>query len=77
MPDFVTAEEYAAAHHVTSVAIRKKCRRGTLPGAMKIGRDWVIPADAPYSDARVTSGKYRNWRRKGHTQEPDSTDGPG
>jgi hypothetical protein len=38
--------------------------RGTLPGAVKIGRDWLIPRDAPYQDGRVKTGQYKDWRKK-------------
>lgn len=32
----------------------------------KFGRDWAIPrnADKPV-DGRITTGEYRNWRKKG------------
>lgn len=49
---------YAEKIGITANAVRRKCLRGTLPGAIKIGRDWLIPADAPYPDKRITSGKY-------------------
>lgn len=80
MPDkpLLTVQEYAERIGRSSVAVRKKCMRGTLPGAVKVGRDWIIPADAPYPDERVTSGKYRNWRKKGRQSDPDDSEsGPG
>lgn len=43
--------------------VRQKCLRGTLPGAVKMGRDWFIPADTPYTDNRVKTGDYKNWRK--------------
>ena len=76
MPDLIPITEYAAPTCRDPVAVRHKCQRGTLPGAVKIGRDWLVPPDAPYPDTRVKSGKYRNWRRKPN-QDPDSMDGPG
>lgn len=77
-PNLLTVQEYAEKIGRSSVAVRKKCMRGTLPGAVKVGRDWVIPADAPYPDERVTSGKYRNWRRTGRQSDPDDSEsGPG
>lgn len=72
----ITVSEYAEKLGLSAGSVRQKCQRGTLPGAVKVGRDWVIPADAPYPDTRVKSGKYRNWRRKPN-QDSDSTDGPG
>lgn len=60
----ITVKEYAEKVGKAQESIRKKCQRGTLPGATKVGRDWLIPADAPYPDARVKSGDYKNWRKK-------------
>lgn len=55
--------EYAARIGLTANAIRRRCIRGTLPG-VKVGRDWFIPTDTPYTDNRVKSGEYKNWRKK-------------
>lgn len=62
--EYVSVAEYAARIGKEASSVKKKCQRGTLPGAVKIGRDWLIPADAPYPDARVKSGQYKNWREK-------------
>lgn len=62
--NYISVPEYAARIGRTPYAVRHKCQRGTLPGAVKIGRDWLIPADAPYPDNREKSGKYKNWRNK-------------
>lgn len=62
--EFLSVREYAARVGKEESSVKKKCQRGTLPGAVKIGRDWLIPADAPYPDARVKSGDYKNWRKK-------------
>lgn len=68
--NLIPIAEYAAAHGVTACAIRRRCIRGTLPGAVKLGRDWFIPADQPYTDGRVKSGEYKNWRKsKEHPAE--------
>lgn len=38
---------------------------GTIPGAVKIGSYWAIPADAEKpKDARIKSGKYLGAREK-------------
>ena len=70
--NLITITEYAAKVGKSHTAVQQKCQRGTLPGAVKIGRDWLIPADAPYPDQRITSGKYRDWRRKGKTSDSES-----
>jgi hypothetical protein len=54
---------YAARIGLTANAIRRRCIRGTLPG-VKMGRDWFIPADTPYTDNRVKTGEYKDWRKK-------------
>lgn len=69
--NLIPIADYAARLGITANAIRRRCIRGTLPGAVKLGRDWFIPADAPYTDNRVKSGEYKNWRRKQPTESPD------
>ena len=61
--NLIPLREYAEALGLAPVSVRQKAQRGTLPGAVKIGRDWLIPADAPYEDGRVKSGLYTNWRK--------------
>lgn len=61
--NLITIAEYAARIGKAPRSVRQKCQLGTLPGAVKIGRDWLIPADAPYTDSRVKSGEYKNWRK--------------
>ena len=61
--DLIPIAQYAESHGLTPNAIRRRCIRGTLPGAVKMGRDWFIPADAPYIDNRVKSGKYKSARK--------------
>lgn len=67
MKRLIPINEYAAKIGKAPTTIRQKCQRGTLPGAVKIGRDWLIPADAPYPDNRVKSGEYRDWRKQKET----------
>lgn len=55
--------EYAAKIGKATITVADKCRRGNLPGAVKIGRDWFVPEDAEYPDYRVTSGKYAGKRK--------------
>ena len=72
MNDLIPLAEYAARIGKNPVVVRQKCLRGTLAGAVKLGRDWFVPADAPYGDSRVKSGQYRNWRKK--TEKPDAAE---
>lgn len=62
--NLIPISQYAEAHELTANAIRRRCIRGTLPGAVKLGRDWFIPADAPYKDNRIKTGQYIDWRKK-------------
>lgn len=41
------------------------CRENRIEGVKRFGRAWAIPEDAEKPvDARVTTGEYRNWRKK-------------
>lgn len=62
--NLITLNEYAARHGLLPNTVRYKCIRGTLPGSVKIGRDWFIPSNQPYTDNRIKSGEYKNWRKK-------------
>jgi hypothetical protein len=42
----------------------RKALRGGFKTARKIGRNWVIDKNEPYTDNRVKSGKYKGWRKK-------------
>ena len=62
--NLVPIAEYARKIGKATITVADKCRRGSLPGAKKIGRDWFVPADAEYPDYRFKSGKYVNMRKK-------------
>lgn len=61
--NLITIGEYARRIGLTANAVRRKCLRGTLPGAVKIGRDWLVPEDAEYPDKRVKTGIYIGSRK--------------
>lgn len=62
--DYITLAEYAAKNNLLASAVRRKCLRGNVPGAVKVGpRAWLIPADAPYTDHRIKTGKYIDARK--------------
>ena len=67
--DYIPLTEYAAKNNLLPNTVRRKCLRGSVPGAVKVGRDWLIPANAPYTDERVKTGKYKNWRTKKTAEE--------
>lgn len=66
LEDLIPIAEYAAQIGKATITVADKCRRGTLPGARKIGRDWFVPKDAPYPDNRVKDGSYKgkHWKSK-------------
>jgi hypothetical protein len=50
--NLVSIAEYAQLHGVTADTVRQRILRGQHPEAVKIGRNWCIPKDAPYIDGR-------------------------
>ena len=63
LDNMIPIAEYAKRIGKATITVADKCRRGNLPGARKIGRDWFVPADAEYPDLRIKSGKYIDARR--------------
>lgn len=67
--DMIPIAEYAKKIGKAVITVADKCRRGNLPGAVKIGRDWFVPKDAKYPDMRLRTGKYIGARKaKGEKQ---------
>ena len=60
----ISLSKYAAAHGKAAISVRQKACRGGFKTAKKIGRNWVIDSDEPYSDRRIKSGKFKNFRKK-------------
>ena len=63
LKNMIPIAEYAAKIGKATITVADKCRRGNLPGAVKSGRDWFVPADAEYPDLRIKSGNYIGTRR--------------
>ena len=59
----ISLAEYATKHGKAMVTVRKKATNGGFRTAQKIGRNWVIDSEELYTDNRVRSGKYRDWRK--------------
>lgn len=65
MSDFISLTEFCQRYGKDPGNTRRLLAQGRIPGAVKVGRQWILPADArPPEDQRVKSGAYRNWRRK-------------
>ena len=57
--NYITIAEYARRHGLRDcIYLGRLCNAGKMPGAVRIGRDWCIPADTPRTDNRIKSGKY-------------------
>ena len=48
----ITLKEYALLHKRNPATVRQKAIRGGFKTAEKIGRDWFIDKEEPYSDLR-------------------------
>ena len=85
--DYIPLSEFAKRHNIADggIYIRKLCQQGKFPGAVKIGRNWCVPANATFIDRRIKTGKYignhtyRNYIKPKRDREklestPDSTD---
>ena len=65
MEGFLTINEVAEKWDLTGRQVQKMCSEGKILGASKFGNAWAIPENAERPvDGRVTTGKYRNWRKK-------------
>ena len=54
-----SCKEIAIEWEVPIRTVNDWCKKGKIPGAIKVGRDWQIPNDAVRpADGRVSSGKY-------------------
>lgn len=52
MSNLISITEYAKIHGKEHSTVRQKAERGGFQTARKIGRNWVIEQDEPYTDRR-------------------------
>ena len=53
--NYLTLAEYAEKHGKQRNILGRHCRDGRIPGAVRRGKEWYIPEDAPYiANARVS-----------------------
>lgn len=58
LEDYLTSIEFAFLHNRSVEVVKVSCRRGRIVGAIKVGRDWLIPKNAPYpADYRFASDR--------------------
>jgi len=46
--EYVTSIQIATKWGVTRGRVHQLIKAGKIPGVMRLGRDWLIPANAPY-----------------------------
>ena len=57
--DYLSIRQTAEKWGITGRRIQRLCTEGRIPGAIKIGSYWAVPASAEKpKDARIKSGKY-------------------
>jgi hypothetical protein len=54
--EWLTVEEYAERRRTTVAAVHQRLRRGQVPGALKDGRRWLLPALPPAITLTSTNG---------------------
>ena len=50
--NLITLKEYAKMHKRNPGTVRQKALRGNFKTAVKVGRDWLIDKNEPYTDQR-------------------------
>lgn len=70
MNEYMTVKEASMKWGISERQVQVLCRNGKIEGVSKLGRNWLIPNEAEKPiDKRVTSGKYKNWRKKNENIE--------
>lgn len=63
--EFLSIRQTAEKWGISGRRIQRLCAEERIPGAMKIGSYWAIPADAEKpKDERVKSGRYVKQQRE-------------
>ena len=74
MQDLIPLTVYAAQHGANDAYLRARARAGKFQTAVKLGRDWLISPDEPYTDLRIKSGKYigaKRAKKPANDQDPE------
>ena len=62
---YTTVKATAEKWGITRRTVQILCAEGKIEGVTKFGNAWAILANAKKpTDNRVTTGEYRNWRKK-------------
>ena len=63
--EYITIKEASEKWNISIRRVQVLCRQERIPGARKFGRDCATPNDSEKPvDGRITTGEYRNWRKK-------------
>lgn len=70
--DIITIKEASLIWGVSVRRITALCNEGRIAGARKIAGVWLLPENAEKpADARIKSGKYKEWRNKSDMSSKD------
>lgn len=62
---YVTVKDMSERWGITPRTVQILCSEGKIEGVTRFGNAWAIPVNAEKpTDGRVTTGEYRNWRKK-------------
>lgn len=62
---YLTVKDIAEKWGLAVRTVQILCAEGKIEDATKFGEMWAIPADAVKpTDGRVTTGEYKDWRKK-------------
>lgn len=62
--EYLKIQEVAPKWGVSTRNVQMLCAAGKIPGAVRFGRDWMIPKDAPKpADGQKPRGKICTQRR--------------
>ncbi|MCR5105480.1 MAG: helix-turn-helix domain-containing protein [Eubacterium sp.] len=65
MKGYLTVKEAAFKFGYSERWISKLCQDNRIPGVEKAGITYLIPENAEMpKDNRITTGKYRNWKKR-------------
>lgn len=59
---YIEIEEWAEAQGCTPAVARQRCWVGTVPGAIKHGRRWLVPEGTTWEDNRK-DGRSNRWKK--------------
>lgn len=62
---YMSIKEVADKWNISPRRVRVLCETGRIDGTAKLGREWAIPENVERPiDKRVTTGEYKDWRKK-------------